>query len=119
VLLTPSAPETLSRRGQRNKGIGTKLLRGVWFLCVLLLIVPSNVLLAQLGRGQIEGTIRDSSSAVIFQAQVAVIDERTGATRTTTTDSQGNLTIAQLLPSMHSPGTQFVTEPCTRRVLSC
>jgi hypothetical protein len=102
VLLKPSAPETLSRRGQRNKGIGTKLLRGVWFLCVLLLIVPSNVLLAQLGRGQIEGTIRDSSDAVILQAQVVVIDERTGATRTTTTNSQGSFTVAQLLPSTYT-----------------
>jgi hypothetical protein len=118
VLLTPSAPETPSRPGRQNTGIGAVIIRGVWFLCVLFLIVPSNVLLAQLG-GQIEGTIRDSSSAVIVQAQVAVIDERTGATRTTTTDSQGNLTIAQLLPSMHSPGTQFATEPCTRRVSSC
>ena len=84
-------------------GIGTKKFRAVWFLWVLLLLIaPSGMLLAQVGRAQIEGTVRDASKAVIPQAQVVVTNVRTGATRTVTTDSQGSFTVAQLLPSTYT-----------------
>jgi hypothetical protein len=102
VRFRSSSPGALPRHGLQNKGFGTELLRAVWFLSLLLLIAPSNMLRAQVGWAQIEGTVRDSSNAVIPQAQVGVTDVRTGATRTTTTNSQGSFTVAQLLPSTYT-----------------
>ncbi|MBI3696616.1 MAG: carboxypeptidase regulatory-like domain-containing protein, partial [Acidobacteria bacterium] len=77
----------------------TRLLVGLF----VLLVVPTSVW-AQAVTGTILGTVKDSSGAVVANAQVTITNQNTGLVRTTTTDTLGNY-LAGLLP----PGAYTVT----------
>ena len=51
---------------------------------------------AQTFRGTILGTISDPNGAVVAGAKITVVNISTGLERTTTTDSEGNYTVAEL-----------------------
>ena len=57
---------------------------------------------AQADLGSVSGTVTDASGAVIPKAMVTVINNSTGAVRTTTTNSKGEYSISQLLPSTYT-----------------
>ena len=52
--------------------------------------------LAQVDSGRIAGTARDQSNAVIPGAAVTVRNERTGETRTATTNAEGRFLVTRL-----------------------
>ncbi len=62
----------------------------------LLLLCLSVAVMAQTFRGGIEGTVTDSSGAVVAGAQVTVTNTETGFTRTTQTDATGNYFVPEL-----------------------
>ena len=64
------------------------------FLALFLLF--SSSLFSQTFRGSILGTITDSSSAAVADAQVTVTSADSGFSRTTSSDSQGNYTFPEL-----------------------
>ncbi len=72
-------------------------LRLVALLGVLLL--SSVWLFGQAETGVIEGTVTDSSNAVVAGAKVTVVSTTTGLTRSTTTASAGEYTITNLPPT--------------------
>lgn len=51
--------------------------------------------------GNLQGTVADSSGAVVPNATVTVTDEGTGATRTVHTDAQGNYQVSALPPGTY------------------
>ena len=64
---------------------------------------------AQLETGSISGVIKDSSGAVVPNAQITVTSVGTGVSRTATSDSAGLYTVSNLQPGLHelkvvSPG---------------
>ena len=71
-------------------------------MTALALLVMPSLALAQSDSGRITGSVRDSSSAVIAGASVTVKNERTGETRTVTSDTQGRFVAAPLRPSTYT-----------------
>ena len=71
-------------------------------MAALALLVMPSLALAQSDSGRISGSVRDSSSAVIAGASVTVKNERTGETRTVTSDTQGRFVAAPLRPSTYT-----------------
>jgi hypothetical protein len=67
-------------------------------LCLLLLILICASLVAQVPTGTIAGSVTDPSSAVLANAEVAITNKATGATRTVKTAADGTYT-APLLPA--------------------
>jgi hypothetical protein len=65
-------------------------------LCVFSLLLLSTSAWAQTGAGQISGTVLDSTGAVIVGANVKITQDRTGASRTTTTTHNGTFVVANL-----------------------
>jgi hypothetical protein len=65
----------------------------------LSIAVPAS---AQLDRGQITGTIKDQSGAVVPGATVIATDLQTQAVRTTTTDGSGFYTFPNLAPGRYT-----------------
>ena len=63
---------------------------------VLFLLVPSSSLRAQTFRGGVQGTVTDSTGAVIVDAAISVDSPATGLARTTKTDSTGNYLVSEL-----------------------
>ncbi len=57
---------------------------------------------AQTDTGQITGTIRDASGAVVTGAKVTVVSITTGTTRSATTNATGNYTIASMKPDTYT-----------------
>ena len=57
-----------------------------------LLIVTSNILLAQVDRGSIVGLITDPAGARVFGAQVTVTNLAANQSATVTTDNNGEYT---------------------------
>jgi len=91
-------------------------------LAALCFTLPSRMP-AQVGTsGAILGTVHDPTGAVIPTAGVVVVDERTGRTRTVSTDEAGFFQVLQLPPSEYrveaqAPGLkQYVRSPITLRV---
>ena len=68
--------------------------RGV--LALLLSSLLAGGSLAQSFRGSVLGTITDSTGAVLSGATVTAKNEKTGVTRTTTSDADGNFVISEL-----------------------
>jgi len=62
----------------------------------LFLLVSSSFLFAQTFRGGIQGTVTDSSGAVVTGADITVTNPATGLTRNTKTDSSGNYFVSEL-----------------------
>jgi hypothetical protein len=65
------------------------------------LVLPSNAA-AQVLYGTLTGTVTDASHAAVPNAPVTVLNQGTGATRTTTANSQGEYTIQDLQPGTYS-----------------
>src|SRR5271170_5332441 len=83
-----------------------------WFAKVAL---SSVLALAQTETGQISGTIKDASGAVVSGAKVTVTSLGTGLTRDTTTNPAGIFTIPSLRPDeykvvIEAQGFQPITE---------
>jgi hypothetical protein len=76
-------------------------LASVWLAMIVSLPATSS---AQTATGQITGTVRDTSGAVVSDVKVAVTNQQTGLTRQTTSGSNGDYVIP-LLPV----GTYVVT----------
>ncbi len=76
---------------------------------VLLSLFLVTAATAQLETGSISGVIKDSSGAVVPNAQITVTSVGTGVSRTATSDSAGLYTVSNLQPGLHelkvvSPG---------------
>jgi hypothetical protein len=84
-------------------------------IAVLALLVLGSVwLFGQAETGLVEGTVTDTSNAVVSGAKVTVVSPNTGQTRTTTTASVGEYTITNLKPdtyvlTIEHPGFQKYT----------
>ena len=84
-------------------------IQGIWRSMVLLLLSATVAILvlavsafAQSDRGNITGTVMDSSSAVIPGAKVVVSDPATGSRRETTTTATGNYSITDLSAGVYT-----------------
>src|SRR5215831_20188807 len=91
---------------QKMKASRMLRLMGESGLAVLLslisgLLQPTN-LRAQGAAGAINGTVRDSSGAVIPQAAITLINVGTNATRTTVTNDTGNYALVQIPPGQYT-----------------
>jgi hypothetical protein len=62
----------------------------------LLILLMAAVASAQTFRGTILGTVSDPNGAVVAGATIRVKNTNTGLERTTTTDPEGNYTVAEL-----------------------
>lgn len=62
----------------------------------VLLLALSNSLSAQTFRGGVQGTVTDSTGAVVTGADISVNSPATGLTRTTRTDASGNYILSEL-----------------------
>ena len=80
------------------------LLLGAMAVALLLLLPGSILLEAQVESGSIVGTVRDTSGAVIADAQVTEVNSETGIARTARTSAVGEYVFTQL-----KPGTYTVT----------
>ena len=67
-----------------------------------ILLLSSVWLFGQAETGVIEGTVTDSSNAVVTGAKVTVVSAQTGLTRSTTTTSAGEYTITNLKPDTYN-----------------
>src|ERR1700688_5094353 len=76
-----------------------KFSAALW-VCVILTITISGVgqAYAQVSGASLTGTVKDSSSAILPNAQVAITDVATGVVRTVSTDSAGLYIAPNLLP---------------------
>ncbi|MEW5980007.1 MAG: carboxypeptidase regulatory-like domain-containing protein [Acidobacteriota bacterium] len=72
---------------------------GLWLLAVVANNVPLH---AQTSFGKITGILRDTSGAVLPDANVTATNEKTGITRQVRTDSGGNYLIPSLPPSTYT-----------------
>lgn len=88
-----------------NRQITPELRRSLGAMLALTLItqlfLPAAVF-SQSDQGRIAGTVRDQSKAVIAGATVSAKNERTGETRTVTTNDQGLYLITNLKPSTYA-----------------
>ena len=74
-----------------------------WLAIVLLLFVGwSGFASAQSDSGTISGTVLDQTSAFVPGANVKVKNQKTGETRTTTTNESGHFTVPLLLPTLYT-----------------
>src|SRR5689334_9769119 len=74
----------------------------VWLACVVVLLASATSLQAQTATGQITGTVRDTTGAVVPGATVTAISELTGARRDATSNKEGNYVFALLPVSVYS-----------------
>ena len=78
---------------------GKKCSSAVWiFVIVAISIFGTGQAYAQVAGATLTGTVKDSSGAVIPNAQVAITDLATGVTRTVSPGSSGLYTAPNLLP---------------------
>src|ERR1700745_1651531 len=68
------------------------------FLCLCVLSLPTSSLFAQAGRGAINGSVSDTSGAIIPGATVTATDTATGAKLTATTTAAGIYSFVSLSP---------------------
>src|SRR2546423_1959513 len=78
------------------------LARNVKSLSLLLVCVLTSASWSQVSTSRIEGTVADTSSAVVSNASVKVINEDTGVRYETKTSSTGSYTIPSLSPGMYT-----------------
>jgi len=69
---------------------------------VLVLLGMAGIVSAQTATGQISGTVKDSTGAVVPGATVTIHSDATGLTRTAITDQNGDYVFALLPPSTYS-----------------
>ena len=67
-----------------------------------LLLLPMAAFAQSGGQGSIDGTVKDSSGAVVSTATIKVTNDGTGATRTTQTDSRGFFAVESLEPGSYT-----------------
>src|SRR6266567_4623933 len=67
-------------------------------LTLLVAIVPSNLVYAQVAGATLSGTITDPSGAALVHVEVSIKHSATGVTRTVTSDSAGFYTAPNLVP---------------------
>ena len=80
-----------------NRRKGTQAIR-IWTVLVVLLgLAVSTAVLAQSGIGSIQGTVTDSTGAVMPGATVHVLNKATGVASATTTNSVGFYQVPGLL----------------------
>ncbi|HTR23746.1 MAG TPA: carboxypeptidase regulatory-like domain-containing protein [Terriglobales bacterium] len=79
------------------------MLRSSKFLAIVvtLLLIATGICLAQTETGQIGGTVKDASDAVVANAKVTAKSVNTGLTREATTNSAGLYTIPSLKPDTY------------------
>ena len=71
-------------------------------MVVLTLLTVARTAVAQTATGQIDGTVKDTTGAVVPGAAVTIKSELTGLTRTATADAKGNFSFALLPPGIYS-----------------
>src|SRR6202045_2628459 len=83
-------------------GIFGKRTSCVWiFVLAVIGILGTGQAYAQVAGATLTGTVKDSSGAVIPNAQVAITDVATGVTRNVSTGSAGLYTAPNLLPGTY------------------
>lgn len=80
---------------------GPATLRFAVLLLAVFLLTPVS-LLAQLGAGQIEGTVTDQTGAIISGAKVTITSTATGVARDLTTDSGGRYRAVAMQPGPYT-----------------
>ncbi|HEX7157432.1 MAG TPA: carboxypeptidase-like regulatory domain-containing protein, partial [Edaphobacter sp.] len=86
-----------------NRTFSSSSLRLLFVCTVLLLIAPPASLRGQTaGQGAIQGTVLDTSGAVIPNATIAATNNATGVATVRTSSSAGVFSIAPLLPGTYS-----------------
>jgi hypothetical protein len=68
----------------------------------LMAALPVRSASAQADAGRLSGTVRDSSGAFVSGAKLTAVNEKTGESRTTTTNNDGFFVIASLKPSIYT-----------------
>src|SRR5258707_15045350 len=78
----------------------TKLSQGVRILALagLLSLLSTSIAFSQNINGTISGTVTDSSGAVLAAAQVVILNEDTGASRSLASDAAGRYLAGSLAP---------------------
>jgi hypothetical protein len=94
-ILRPAIDST--RRHFNHLTIGAKAIA-----FIPLLLLPMAAFAQSGGQGSIDGTVKDSSGAVVSSATVKVTNEATGATRTAQTDSRGFFAVESLEPGSYT-----------------
>ena len=91
-----------SRRSSvRSSSLGLSV-RAILFLVVILFLAIAPSLFGQSITGDIPGTVRDTSGAVVPEARVTLTATDTGIKAEAITDSDGNYLFAQLKPGRYS-----------------
>ncbi len=67
-------------------------------LAILIALVTCNAALAQTITGSISGAVIDANGGIIPGATVNLVSEKTGQTRSATTNSEGRFNFAALQP---------------------
>src|SRR5215472_8288191 len=86
---------TALRSSKKDQGVKTMKLRFLPSFVCLSLLITSSALWAQT-TGQITGTVRDNTGAVVNGATVTVTDQAKGISRTTTSNASGEYLISGL-----------------------
>ncbi len=102
--------EFQARRGNRNSSelpsnriLLPKLAIGKRMLaCIPMLFLPMAALAQSGNQGSIDGTVKDSSGAVVSAATITITNEETGAVRTAQTDARGFFAVESLEPGSYT-----------------
>ena len=81
--------------------------RSCCIFLTILILSSSGVAVAQLDTGSIQGTVRDTTGAVVPNATVVVTNEGTQRTYRTTSNSQGGYTVPTLPVGIYSVTTSY------------
>ena len=73
-----------------------------WLTAALLMFALPMTLAAQSDSGRISGTVRDQSSAFVADAAVTVKNDKTGETRSATTNQEGHFVVPSLKPTTYT-----------------
>jgi hypothetical protein len=87
-----------------------------WVAAALLMMALPMTAAAQSDSGRISGTVLDQTGAYVTGASVTVKNQKTGETRTATTNDNGYFVAASLKPSTYTITVQKTLEPVSRRI---
>src|SRR5260370_7154579 len=84
-----------------------RMVHAAWLACGYAIVLCLSLITAPTARAQvlygtITGTITDASKAAVPNAPVTVVDQGTGATRSTTANGQGEYTVPDLQQGTYS-----------------
>lgn len=85
-----------------SQDIGTRFSHGYATVMMALIVACAIPAFAQLDRGSIVGTVRDSSGALIPNASIAVTNTATGVAVTTQANTAGEYQVLSLIPGTYS-----------------